>query len=572
MCLPFFACRKKDFSVEPEKKAPDISIEKFFAVTPATPKEVQGVMHDLKKNKKFINDLSAFVAKNGIPVWDKTKFITRSKPNVSASSKGTSLSVGTTEKGFYLIPLQSTTCPDIKSYVACKQDADSLYAYSLYNKDSVSHLTPTSDSAKRNLLNTLAVFGYFEKSVNNIDSVSVNGALKGNIKGANVEFKASGRASTGGKINIHTTGFHSVLESAIYLCDISITIDITYYFEEYTTSWSYAPQYEFIAMDVTITVDIFCVDLGGGGGGSGGGSGGFGGPGDVSNPYSPDYDPSSPYYNPYADPTNWNYDPSRDPNSPYYNPANDPNNWAIYPTGYPSGPNFNPNLFPFWNGGGGGTGAPPRTTSVTIDETDAEPEDPGNLADSIYIDDNWIDNNLSYPPQSRPTWANVFNNYPKVNNVTELDAHSVYAQIGGPLGANAAASPRQYANACAARVSLALNKAGINIPDIPGQTQKGADGKNYFIKAKHLYSFLRKTFGPPDAKYEITDPNTSISKFQNDILLKKGIYIMIPVDDTPTGFNATGHASLWLGIDCMSNHNYMYGKGGVKRLVFWELK
>ena len=44
----------------------------------------------------------------------------------------------------------------------------------------------------------------------------------------------------------------------------------------------------------------------------------------------------------------------------------------------------------------------------------------------------------------------------------------------------------EYDNACAARLSYALNKSGIKIPSLSGLTRKGTDGNNYFMFAKDM--------------------------------------------------------------------------------------
>lgn len=55
----------------------------------------------------------------------------------------------------------------------------------------------------------------------------------------------------------------------------------------------------------------------------------------------------------------------------------------------------------------------------------------------------------------------------------------------------------EYDNACAARLSYALNKSGIKIPYIPGETRLGVDGNNYFMFAKDMGAWFRQKWGPP---------------------------------------------------------------------------
>ena len=77
------------------------------------------------------------------------------------------------DQGIFLIPLQSQNSNEVKSYITAYKHNDSLYTYRLYNKDSLNAIQAGSDVTKNNLLNTQSVFGYFEKSNNNIDSLNI---------------------------------------------------------------------------------------------------------------------------------------------------------------------------------------------------------------------------------------------------------------------------------------------------------------------------------------------------------------------------------------------------------------
>ena len=69
----------------------------------------------------------------------------------------------------------------------------------------------------------------------------------------------------------------------------------------------------------------------------------------------------------------------------------------------------------------------------------------------------------------------------------------LYEHIGGPLGNWAAESPEQFKNTCAARLSLALNYSGFEIPAGTSGTYQGGDGKYYFIKALTMSVYLNRT-------------------------------------------------------------------------------
>lgn len=72
-----------------------------------------------------------------------------------------------------------------------------------------------------------------------------------------------------------------------------------------------------------------------------------------------------------------------------------------------------------------------------------------------------------------------------------------YASLGGDIAALAEAHPEWFENACAARLSQALNEVGITIPYIEGQTMKGEGNKNYFLRAIDMRNYFLKLWGEP---------------------------------------------------------------------------
>lgn len=80
---------------------------------------------------------------------------------------------------------------------------------------------------------------------------------------------------------------------------------------------------------------------------------------------------------------------------------------------------------------------------------------------------------------------------------SEMDPLPFYEFLGGEIAAAAEANPQWFMNACAARLSRALNEAGFTIPYIEGQTMKGADNKNYFLRAIDMRNYFLKIWGEP---------------------------------------------------------------------------
>lgn len=192
----------------------------------------------------------------------------------------------------------------------------------------------------------------------------------------------------------------------------------------------------------------------------------------------------------------------------------------------------------------------------------------------------WNDNTTDFPAQVLPSWNNMYNNYPKKPDGTEMCGSDVYDLIGGNVLANRPPGP--FPNACALRVSRALNYSGVNIPAIAGQTFQGVDGKNYFLSSAKLYNFMKKTFKIPPNPTGSTEVFTKAQggvdgqNFPGLLSGKKGIYLLEA--SYPGRFGALGHASLYQGASCMVNtcdgfHDgcYFDAEGGVEKITLFIL-
>ena len=192
----------------------------------------------------------------------------------------------------------------------------------------------------------------------------------------------------------------------------------------------------------------------------------------------------------------------------------------------------------------------------------------------------WYDNSTDFPPQLLPSWNTMNTNFPKKTDGTEMCGADVYSLIGGQILANMPPGPNP--NACALRVSRALNYSGIIIPVIPGHTYQGTDGKNYFLSSAKLYNFMKKTFKiPPNATNSIESFSKSQGgpdgiNFSSLLTGKKGIYMMQA--SYPGNFGALGHATLYNGTSCVHNtcdvfHDgcYFNAIGGVEKITLFKL-
>ena len=103
-------------------------------------------------------------------------------------------------------------------------------------------------------------------------------------------------------------------------------------------------------------------------------------------------------------------------------------------------------------------------------------------------------------------------------SLNDFSAEELYASLGFP----------EYDNACAARMSYALNKSGVlKIPYIKGQTHLGNDGNYYFFFAKDMENWLssRRVWGSPRTYH-----------YSKTITPKNGV-----VSQGPFGEGITGH-------------------------------
>lgn len=197
-----------------------------------------------------------------------------------------------------------------------------------------------------------------------------------------------------------------------------------------------------------------------------------------------------------------------------------------------------------------------------------EPETNTNLNTSDL--DGWWNGDSSFqqseaPTQPRPNFSNVNNQYPKTSDKNDdMPPGQLASLIGGQVLSEF--NNGSFQNACAIRLSYALNHSGISIPEIPGKTWKGSDGKNYFREAAQLKAWLTQTFGEPDVVLS-SDTQTPLQMRQSLLgFHNRGIYLMLPKDRA--AFQASGHATLWGGLNAIGGKNYL---GYAGKVFLWRL-
>ena len=156
-----------------------------------------------------------------------------------------------------------------------------------------------------------------------------------------------------------------------------------------------------------------------------------------------------------------------------------------------------------------------------------------------------------------PKWNRLKTNYPVV------EAGRVFKRIGGKVELNYRIGV--FRNACATRVSKALNGAGVGhqIPYIKelgasgkleSQVSSGKYNKWYIFRVKVLVKYLKSKYGNPEQlKY---------LNYKKLLQGRKGIIVF-----KVSGWSdATGHADLWDGKRCLWKD---YG-GQANKILFWE--
>jgi hypothetical protein len=190
------------------------------------------------------------------------------------------------------------------------------------------------------------------------------------------------------------------------------------------------------------------------------------------------------------------------------------------------------------------------------------------------FDPYWDDPNLVFTPQDLPSWDDFNAAFPKDKDPRYDTPKKMFDSIGGDV-ATFYTSPKT--NTCAIRLSKALNYSGVVIPNIPGQTFKGADNKYYFKAAYEINLWMRKTFGTNPATATTPLNNNHFSYSQTDagvkgvnlprlLIGKKGIYSIYSSD---FGW-ASGHADLLYPNSTCGNKCH-FADAPIERLDIWIL-
>lgn len=161
---------------------------------------------------------------------------------------------------------------------------------------------------------------------------------------------------------------------------------------------------------------------------------------------------------------------------------------------------------------------------------------------------------------------NVYKELPNYNSISDkfsvvaqMSSPDVYKLIGGKVYENYLSNPEAFANACALRLSYALNMSGEDFKILfsEGKTGSGdADGNGikewYYYRVTDMVDYLNANYG----EFEIVT--------MQNIEGRKGI---IGYSDCNWS-DASGHLDIWNGEDCLSN-DY---SDDCDTIYFWEIK
>jgi len=158
----------------------------------------------------------------------------------------------------------------------------------------------------------------------------------------------------------------------------------------------------------------------------------------------------------------------------------------------------------------------------------------------------------------KPTYAKFLQHF----NVVKGGLDHVATTLGGKVQFNI--ENGIFTNACAIRMSYALNKSGITIPYAKGKTSSGENKEAWYIyNVTNLRQFLKEKFGQPET--------FTPSEARTQLMGKKGIILF-----TVKGWSdASGHATLWGGERCADACYFPDDHEDIRlstqAVEFWEL-
>lgn len=190
-------------------------------------------------------------------------------------------------------------------------------------------------------------------------------------------------------------------------------------------------------------------------------------------------------------------------------------------------------------------------------------------SDGEYDANYWDDPNLTFTQDALPSFATFISAFPKTingdNTISPMASSDVYELVGGIMFTNHQNNVKGWKNACAIRVSRALNYCSKEIDNNATKVEIGKDNKRYIIQAKALNKYLNLKYGAPTYRRTAAEINGDPQDIVDFLKGKNGIYSMLT-----NGGSFTGHADLIIDGICLSG-TAINNINNVSVIEIWEL-
>lgn len=165
------SCRKiKDTEFKPNESG---IVQKFFNLPETASDGLKRVVADIRKQEDKNHFVGQLVAKYGLPVWNKSITETSISNMNARSATDDSLQL-------FLIPFRAADS-SVSSYLFCARNGND-FTYRYYKMNTLEHLYAANDTIKQLREGLLGIFGFFEKRINNKDSIPIGGIYNESIK------------------------------------------------------------------------------------------------------------------------------------------------------------------------------------------------------------------------------------------------------------------------------------------------------------------------------------------------------------------------------------------------------
>ena len=195
MTLIFVSCRKSD---TPASK--NLSNLQLFHVSATAGAELREMVEYFKDQEPKFRFAETWLLRGQTPLWEQS---------FSDGTFSNRKQLNSSEPSFFIVPVKSST-GEIVSYIKYVKNNTAAKFQVVNKSDEVGRLKIAKDSAaKKKIRNHLAIFGYFEKQLNGVDTLPIAGT---NLRVFDVRLQFRQSGTTKGK----TTGTCWILETCYY--------------------------------------------------------------------------------------------------------------------------------------------------------------------------------------------------------------------------------------------------------------------------------------------------------------------------------------------------------------------